>query len=142
MAHAARTSQVVFADEGYYLDPIEGLSVGAVLMIGGMTAMTIAADSFALAEMIGSGRADVAGFSPEQTEHGTLGQMLHLSGCEVTALPVAPRTLLDRALPPLSRGEALARLWQDMRARPPYPSDARLLQAALADILSPPAHPS
>ncbi len=83
LAHAARTGRTVFADQGYHIDPIEGLSVGAGVMIGGMAAMSVAADSFALGEMVASGRATIAGFEPEQTEHGTLGLMLHLSATSI-----------------------------------------------------------
>ena len=130
-------SRVVFADQGYHLRPLDGLSVGATLMIGGLVELGIAADSFALAEMIASGRASVAGLAAEQSEQGSLGAMLHLCGVEVVPIAIAPREsrrATPLPMPPLTPAQALARLWQDLRARPPEPHDAALLRAATAEV--------
>lgn len=130
-------SRVVFADQGYHLRPLDGLSVGAMLMIGGLQELGMAADSFALGEMIAGGRASVAGFAAEQTEQGTLGAMLHLCGVEVAPIVVSPREPRRSAgvtLAPLTPAQALARLWQDLRARSPAPHDAALLRAATAEV--------
>jgi len=130
---SACLAPLVCAELGYHMRTDEGLSVGSDLMIGARVPMDIASDSFALAEMILSGRAHVHGFPTDHRPHGAIAAMVALSG--ITALRVPTRVHQRPAQRwSLSPAEALSLLWKDLRRRPPATHDSALLKAATAEV--------